>query len=93
MQGAALIETIGPMVIEDLFFLHQRGRANGVYFGVLFCATGAPALLLLVFALLTSLRIGFGPFIASVFAEYSTWRNLYVFVAFLTEGDVPLINF
>ncbi|GJN94180.1 hypothetical protein Rhopal_007254-T1 [Rhodotorula paludigena] len=57
--GAALIETIGPMVIEDLFFLHQRGRANGVYFGVLFCATG------------------FGPFIASVFAEYSTWRNFF----------------
>ncbi|GAA6053131.1 hypothetical protein JCM3770_002868 [Rhodotorula araucariae] len=57
--GACLIETIGPMVIEDLFFVHERGRMNGIYFGTLFAATG------------------FGPFIASLFAQYSNWRNFF----------------
>ncbi|GAA6025431.1 hypothetical protein JCM10207_005400 [Rhodosporidiobolus poonsookiae] len=57
--GACLIESIGPMVIEDLFFVHERGTMNGLYFGTLFASTG------------------FGPFVASFFAQYTSWRNFF----------------
>ncbi|GAA5848855.1 hypothetical protein JCM8547_006367 [Rhodosporidiobolus lusitaniae] len=64
--GASLIESIGPMVIEDLFFVHERGTMQGLYFGILFASTG------------------FGPFVASIFTQYSTWRNFF-WLAFATS--------
>lgn len=38
--GACLIESIGPMMVDDLFFVHQRGTFFGLYMCVLFAASG-----------------------------------------------------
>lgn len=34
--GAAANETLGPMIVADIFFLHERGFWNGLYFFALF---------------------------------------------------------
>jgi MFS family permease len=36
--GAAANETLGPMLVADVFFLHERGLFNGAYFFALFCS-------------------------------------------------------
>lgn len=36
--GAAANETLGPLLIADIFFLHERGLWNGLYFLSLFCS-------------------------------------------------------
>jgi hypothetical protein len=36
--GAAANETLGPMLVADIFFLHERGLFNGAYFFALFCS-------------------------------------------------------
>lgn len=38
--GAAANESLGPVVVADMFFLHERGFWNGCYFFVLFCSSG-----------------------------------------------------
>lgn len=36
--GAAANETLGPMLVADMFFLQDRGFWNGFYFFSLFCS-------------------------------------------------------
>jgi hypothetical protein len=60
--GAGPAETIGPAVISDIFFLHDRGKYNTLYFAtyfgslmVRFCATFVLVLVLTISRLVPSL--------------------------------------
>ncbi|KAM0749237.1 MFS general substrate transporter [Meredithblackwellia eburnea MCA 4105] len=47
--GACLVETIGPMVCEQIFFVHERGTFIGLYFACLFASTSVGPFMAAVF--------------------------------------------
>lgn len=48
--GATLIESVGPLVIEQVWFVHERGAFLGLYFAAVFASASVGPFLSAVFA-------------------------------------------